>query len=315
MKKLVITQKITSRKSEVFQRYLHEVSKIPLLSEEEEKEIATLAKMGDEDAIEKLVKHNLRFVISVAKQYETPYAPLEDLVNEGNLGIIEAAKRFEVDKNYKFISYAVWWVRRKINDYIINKSKLIRTPGNKRGNINKIKRAMSVLEQILEREPSVEDLVEYLNNEVEEKARTKAKNKGEKFKGVANNALFSTNQVEFLLNIDARKMSYLDQPMDEDGFKLMDVVPNKSSKSTDYLTKLNDKSTNIDILLSPLKDRHRKVMVLLFGLNGSEPLTLKEAGLVLGISRERVRQLRDAAKKIIRKKADENGWGYMIENI
>jgi len=315
MKKLIINQRITTRESEAFKMYLNEVAKIPLLSDEEEKAIAIRANDGDEEAVHLLVKHNLRFVVSVAKQYESPVAPLEDLVNEGNIGLQIAAQRFDPERNFKFISYAVWWVRRKILDYTTNKSRLIHVPGNKVGNINKIKRAMSRLEQHYEREPSMEELAEFLNDKAKIDAKIKAEKEGTEFDENEEVIKFTVEQLEFLLNIDSTKVDSLDSPMDEEGFTRKDVIPNKSSKPADYLTSKDDKSTNVEVLLSNLKPRHREVMEHLYGLTGNEPLTLKETGLEMGISRERVRQLRDAAKRVLKVKAEEYGWHYMVENL
>lgn len=315
MKKLVINQRITSRHSEAFKMYLNEIARIPLLSDEEEKVVAEKAFAGDKKAIDKLVRHNLRFVVSVAKQYESPVAPLEDLVNEGNIGLQAAAERFDPQKNFKFISYAVWWVRRKILDYQANQSRLIKVPGNKVGNINKIKRAMSVLEQVYEREPTMEELAEFLNNKAKIDAKIKAKNEGEEFNEDEVVDKYTVDQLEFLLNIDSTRVDSLDTPMDEEGFTKKDVIVNPASKPADYLTSKDDKSTNVEILLSNLKPRHREVMEHLYGLTGNEPMTLKETGEELGISRERVRQLRDAAKRILKFKAKEFGWHHMVENF
>lgn len=299
MKKFVITQSFTSRESEAFKRYMQEVAKIPLLSEEEEYEIALKAHKGDIYAIQKLVRHNLRFVISVAKQYVCQEAPLGDLLNEGNIGLQMAAERFEPSRGFRFISYAIWWIKRKVLEYLTNQSRMIRIPGNKVGNINKIKRIMGKLEQTLEREPSLDELANYMNEQVNHDPKK----------------MFTLEQLEFMLGLDSAKINSLDNPIDDEGFTMIDIIPDSSTKATDYLMYTDDKSTIMETLLSTLKPRHREVLEYLYGLKGGEQLTLVETGEEMGISRERVRQLRDAAEAILREKIKTNGWHDMISGL
>jgi RNA polymerase primary sigma factor len=290
MKKLVITQKITSRESDSFKRYLQEISKIDLLTKEQEKIIGAKAAEGDKESIDRLITHNLRFVVSVAKQYSTNDIKLEDLVNEGNIGLQIAAERFDPSAGVKFISYAVWWVRRNILEHISKNSRAIRVPGNKVTNLNKLKKKIGELEQKLERQPAESEIIEAMSND------------------------FDSDQVELMLDINGTVISSLDKSMDDDGFSLMDVTPN-SSKPSDHITTKEDIEYNIETLLSQLTMSQRYVIESLYGLNDGERMTLAETGDNLGVSRERIRQMRDQSISILRSKADKLDLRYMIEKM
>lgn len=275
MRQLKISKRITNRDSESISKYFNEVSKIPLLSNEEECELAIKASSGDEIALEKLVKGNLRFVISVAKQYQNRGLPFEDLVNDGNFGLIRAAKKFDNNRGFKFISYAVWWIRQAIMQSIAEQSRTIRIPNNQTTSLYKINKAFTKLEQQLEREPTDEEL---------EKA----------LEGV------DVNLKEYKLII-GRTVS-LDSPVgDEDGsLTLLDCTINNDSESPD--SELNKDSMKSDLgkVLERLTIRQRLVICKYFGLLGEQPMTLEEIGEHFDLTRERVRQIKDNALKVLK---------------
>jgi RNA polymerase primary sigma factor len=276
MRQLKITQSITNRReSHTLEKYFTEVSNVPMITPDEEVELAKRIREGDELALEKLVKANLRFVVSVAKQYQNRSLPLNDLINEGNLGLIKAAKKFDETKGFKFISYAVWWIRQSIMQALAEQSRIVRLPMNKSGAINQIRRAYAELEQQFEREPTEEELAEILD--------------------------MKPNEVRSTLGAEVKQMS-MDAPFGEDeSGSLLDVLENDTTGPTDGELVFND-SLKVETLraLSTLTAREREVIMMSFGIGHDNPYTLEEIGDAMGLTRERVRQIREKALQKLR---------------
>ncbi len=270
MRQLKITKSITNRESQSLEKYLQEIGKVDLLTAEEEVVLAKKIKQGDELALEKLTKANLRFVVSVAKQYQNQGLSLSDLINEGNLGLIKAGQRFDETRGFKFISYAVWWIRQSILQALAEQSRIVRLPLNKVGSLNKINKAFSALEQQYEREPSPEELAEVLE--------------------------INTEEVETTLGIAARHVS-VDAPFVEgEDNSLLDVIPNSGAVATDDLLEYKDSlRKEIDRSLSTLTDRQKDVIKLYFGIGVEHPMSLEDIGERFSLTRERVRQIKDKA--------------------
>ncbi|NNE30049.1 MAG: RNA polymerase sigma factor RpoD/SigA [Saprospiraceae bacterium] len=270
MRQLKITKSITNRESQSLEKYLQEIGKVDLLTPEEEVDLAKRIKQGDQIALEKLTKANLRFVVSVAKQYQNQGLSLSDLINEGNLGLIKAAQRFDETRGFKFISYAVWWIRQSILQALAEQSRIVRLPLNKVGSLNKINRAFSELEQAYEREPSSEELAEQLE--------------------------IPTEEVETTLGVAARHVS-MDAPFVEgEDNSLLDVLENSGTPETDTNLEYKESlSTEIDRSLSTLTDRQCDVIKLYFGIGVEHPMSLEDIGEKFGLTRERVRQIKDKA--------------------
>ncbi len=270
MRQLKITKSITNRESQSLEKYLQEIGKVDLLTPEEEVDLAKRIKEGDQEALEKLTKANLRFVVSVAKQYQNQGLSLSDLINEGNLGLIKAAQRFDETRGFKFISYAVWWIRQSILQALAEQSRIVRLPLNKVGSLNKINRAFSELEQEFEREPSSDELAELLEIPAEE--------------------------VETTLGVAARHVS-MDAPFAEgEDNSLLDVLENNSTPDTDKSLAHNESlRTEIERSLSTLTERQMDVIKLYFGIGIEHPMSLEDIGDRFGLTRERVRQIKDKA--------------------
>lgn len=270
MRQLKITKSITNRESQSLEKYLQEIGKVELISPEEEVKLAILIKKGDQLALEKLTKANLRFVVSVAKQYQNQGLTLPDLINEGNLGLIKAAQRFDETRGFKFISYAVWWIRQSILQALAEQSRIVRLPLNKVGLTNRISKAYSQLEQEFEREPTPEELAFLLDIDAEEIAAT--------------------------LGVAARHVS-MDQPLaDGEDSTLIDVLVNKDAKSTDDELAVKDSlNTEIERSLSTLTERQKEVVRYFFGIGIDHPLSLEDIGERFSLTRERVRQIKDKA--------------------
>ncbi len=270
MRQLKITKSITNRESQSLEKYLQEIGKVELITPEEEVKLAVLIKKGDQAALEKLTKANLRFVVSVAKQYQNQGLTLPDLINEGNLGLIKAAQRFDETRGFKFISYAVWWIRQSILQALAEQSRIVRLPLNKVGLTNRISKAYSQLEQEFEREPTPEELGFLLDIDPDEVAAT--------------------------LGVAARHVS-MDQPLadGEDG-TLMDVLVNHNASGTDDdLVIRASLHTEIERSLSTLTERQKEVIRYFFGLGIDHPLSLEDIGERFCLTRERVRQIKDKA--------------------
>ncbi|MGE5106777.1 MAG: RNA polymerase sigma factor RpoD/SigA [Sphingobacteriales bacterium] len=270
MRQLKITKSITNRESQSLEKYLQEIGKVELITAEEEVKLATLIKQGDQKALDRLTKANLRFVVSVAKQYQNQGLSLPDLINEGNLGLIKAAQRFDETRGFKFISYAVWWIRQSILQALAEQSRIVRLPLNKVGLTNRINKAFSALEQEFEREPTPEELAEVLDMETEEVAAT--------------------------LGVGGRHVS-MDQPLsDGEDSTLVDVMENPNAVATDgELDHTESLKTEISRSLKTLTDRQQDVICFFFGIGVDHPMSLEDIGEKFNLTRERVRQIKDKA--------------------
>lgn len=270
MRQLRISQSITNRDSKTLEKYFNEVSKEDLLTPEQEVELARRIKYGDRRALEKLVRANLRFVVSVAKQYQHSKVPLNDLINEGNIGLVKAAQKFDETKGFKFISYAVWWIRQSIMQALADNSRFIRIPVNKVGALSKIKDAAIIMEQRFEREPTAEELADFLNVSVED-------------------IKSATDAVSIHSSLDA--------PFVEgESNSLIDVLENDSAD--DVAGNLEYKGSlriEIERLLVHLTEREREVIKQYFGIGCESKLSLEDIGSDLGLTRERVRQIKEKA--------------------
>ena len=278
MRQLKITKSITNRESQSLEKYLQEIGKVDLLTHEEEVDLAKRIKQGDQIALEKLTKANLRFVVSVAKQYQNQGLSLSDLINEGNLGLIKAAQRFDETRGFKFISYAVWWIRQSILQALAEQSRIVRLPLNKVGSLNKINKAFSELEQEFEREPSPEELADLLQ--------------------------ITSDEVETTLGVAARHVS-MDAPfVDGEDNSLLDVLENTTTPGTDAkLEHIESLSREIERSLGGLTDRQSDVIRLYFGIGIEHPMSLEDIGDRFGLTRERVRQIKDKAINKLRNSA------------
>lgn len=270
MRQLKISKSITNRESQSIEKYLQEIGKEDLLTPEEEVELARRIRQGDQTALEKLTRANLRFVVSVAKQYQNSSLSLNDLINEGNLGLVKAAQKFDETRGFKFISYAVWWIRQSIIQALAEHSRMVRLPLNKVGSLTKINKVFSELEQKFQREPTPEEVAAVMGVTVEE--------------------------VEATLGISARHVS-MDAPFtDGESNSLIDVLQNENAemadKKLDYFDSLKDETERT---LASLTDREREVIKLFFGIGVEHPMTLEDIGEQLGITRERIRQIKDKA--------------------
>ncbi len=271
MRQLKITKQVTNRESPSLDKYLHEIGKVPLISAEEEVVLAKKIKKGDEEALSKLIKANLRFVVSVSKQYQNQGLTLPDLINEGNVGLIKAAQRFDETRGFKFISYAVWWIRQAILQALAEQSRIVRLPLNKIGSINKVNSAFARLEQEFQREPTATEIAEILDmapKEVREAMKTNSRH----------------------LSMDAPLVS-------EEENTLYDVLLSSDSSSPD--ANLLDESLQREInrSLSTLSTREADIIKLYYGLGGEPPYSLEEIGKLFSLTRERVRQIKEKAIK------------------
>lgn len=280
MRQLKITKQITNRESESLEKYLQEIGRIDLLSADEEVALTRRIKSGDNEALEKLAKANLRFVVSVAKQYQHQGLGLPDLINEGNLGLIKAAERFDETRGFKFISYAVWWIRQSILQALAEQARIVRLPLNKVGSLNRINKAFQQLEQEFEREPTPEELAMLLDVKVEE--------------------------IEETMGVAGRHVS-MDAPVTsgDDGVALIDFIENKDAESADLRLSHNESLRNeVERALSHLPKKQAEVLRMFFGIGYEEPMNIEEIGLFLNLSKERVRQIKD--KGIARLKIASN---------
>lgn len=269
-----ITKQYTNRESQSLDKYLQEIGKVDLLTPEEEIDLAVSIKHDDPLALERLVKSNLRFVVSVAKQYQNQGLSLGDLINEGNLGLIKAAKRFDETRGFKFISYAVWWIRQSILQALAEQSRIVRLPLNRVGALNKLGKAYSNLEQEFEREPSASELAQELDMDVTE--------------------------VTDALKISGRHVS-MDAPFSQgEENRLLDVISNDQQPSPDFNLMSESLKNEIERALSTLTDREAEVVKLYFGLNKEHSLTLEEIGEKFNLTRERVRQIKEKAIRRLR---------------
>ena len=274
MRQLKITKSITNRESQSLEKYLQEIGKVDLLTPEEEVDLAKRIKQGDQIALEKLTKANLRFVVSVAKQYQNQGLSLSDLINEGNLGLIKAAQRFDETRGFKFISYAVWWIRQSILQALAEQSRIVRLPLNQVGSLNKINKAFSKLEQQFEREPTADELAEVLDLPIDKVSDT--------------------------MKVSGRHVS-MDAPFaNGEESSLLDVLVNLDSPKADTGLMNESLSKEIDRALSTLTERERDVVKLFFGIGLNHGLTLEEIGDKFDLTRERVRQIKEKAIRRLR---------------
>ncbi len=271
MRQLKIVKQITNRENQSLDKYLQEIGKVELITAEMEVELAKRIREGDQMALEKLTKANLRFVVSVAKQYQNNGLSLGDLINEGNLGLIKAAMRFDETRGFKFISYAVWWIRQSILQALAEQSRVVRLPLNRVGSLHKIGRTFSDLEQKFQREPSMEEMAETMQVTIEE--------------------------VESTMRLGGRHIS-VDAPFVQgEENNLLDVLTNKTEELPDGDLIRDSLKREVSRVLSTLPERESEVISNFFGLNGSQSMTLEEIGIKFSLTRERVRQIKEKATK------------------
>ncbi len=273
MRQLKITKSITNRESEALDKYLQEIGKEELISVDEEVELAQRIKKGDRKALERLTRANLRFVVSVAKQYQNQGLSLPDLINEGNVGLIKAAEKFDETRGFKFISYAVWWIRQSILQAIADQSRIVRLPLNQVGWVNKINRALSKFEQENERRPSVEELSEHVD--------------------------LSIDKIDEAMSVNTRQVS-VDAPFTEgEESSLLDVLVNSDAPMADRQLVMESLKAEVDQALKSLNERERNIITAYFGI-GQPEMTLDEIGMKYGLTRERVRQIKEKALRRLR---------------
>ncbi len=271
MRQLKITKQVTNRDTLSLDKYLHEIGKVELLSAETEVELAKRIKKGDNEALETLIKSNLRFVVSVSKQYQNQGLSLPDLINEGNLGLIKAAQRFDETRGFKFISYAVWWIRQSILQALAEQARIVRLPLNKIGSINKINKAFNKLEQEFQREPTYDEVADLMESR--------------------------SDLIEDSMNFSSVHVS-MDAPLrDEEANNMYDIMLNDDSPSPDNELINGSLKNEIERSLSTLEDREAEILRCYYGLKNYQPHTLEEIGDEFGLTRERVRQIKEKAIK------------------
>ncbi len=274
MRQLKISKQITNRESQSLEKYLQEIGRVDLISPDEEVELAKRIRLGDQKALERLTTANLRFVVSVAKQYQNQGLTLGDLINEGNLGLIKAAQRFDETRGFKFISYAVWWIRQSILQALAEQSRIVRLPLNQVGTLNKIVKAFSKLEQEFEREPTAEELANILE--------------------------MTVSDVENSLKVSGRHIS-VDAPLaDGEDSSLLDVLRDDEAAKPDNALIDESLSKEVEYALTVLTTREADVLRYFFGLGGRQPQSLEEIGSNLGLTRERVRQIKEKSIRRLR---------------
>tara|TARA_R110002074_G_scaffold161480_11_gene319571 strand:+ start:47095 stop:47955 length:861 start_codon:yes stop_codon:yes gene_type:complete len=278
MRQLKITKQITNRDTKSLEKYFQEISKIDLITADEEVELTRKIREGDQIALNKLVNANLRFVVSTAKQYQGSGIRLSDLINEGNIGLVKAAKRFDETRGFKFISYAVWWIRQSILSAISEQSRMVRLPLNKIGEISKIKKVYSTLEQSYQRPPSTVEIARELD--------------------------MSGSQVKLAMTNSGKHLS-MDAPFKEgEGSNLYDVITSKDLNRPDANMMMDSLKTDINQALNTLPNRESEIIKLYYGIGERHPKSLSEIGELFDITRERVRQIREKAVKLLRKKSN-----------
>lgn len=274
MRQLKISKQITNRESESLDKYLQEIGKVELITADQEVALAQRIREGDQVALERLTKANLRFVVSVAKQYQNQGLTLGDLINEGNLGLIKAAQRFDETRGFKFISYAVWWIRQSVLQALAEQSRIVRLPLNRVGALNKVSKAFSELEQKYEREPSPDEMAELLE--------------------------ISTDEVMDTIKISGRQVS-MDAPFaNGEESSLLDMLEDEGEVTPDNVLMMDSLIREVQRALSTLTSREADVIALYFGLNGHVALTLEEIGDKFDLTRERVRQIKEKAIRRLR---------------
>lgn len=275
MKQLKIAKQITNRESESLEKYFQEISKVSMIQADEEAVLAKRIREGDEMALVKLTKANLRFVVSVAKQYQNRGLSLNDLINEGNVGLIKAGKRFDETRGFKFISYAVWWIRQSIIQALAEHSRMVRLPFNRVADLNKASRTISDLEQQHHRDPSRQELAQALSTTVE--------------------------RVDETMNLFSKHVSMDSSNLNDGDTSLLDLLINENATKPDESLMVESLKTEIGYALSILSERESQVLILYFGLNGERSQTLEEIAQHFKLTRERVRQLKERATKQLRR--------------
>lgn len=274
MRQLKITKQITNRETQSLDKYLQEIGRVDLISADMEADLAVRIKQGDQQALDKMVKANLRFVVSVAKQYQNNGLSLGDMINEGNVGLIKAALRFDEKRGFKFISYAVWWIRQSIMQALAEQSRVVRLPLNRVGSLNKMYKTLSYLEQKFQREPSLEELAETMEVTIED--------------------------VESTMRTTGRHVS-VDAPFSQgEENNLLDVLVNSEGQTPDGELMADSLKREVARALSTLTTRESEVISFYFGLNGHQPMTLEEIGMKFNLTRERVRQIKEKATRRLR---------------
>jgi len=270
MRPIRLSKRITNKEVDSFKQYLNDITKFDLLTIEEEEEYALLAQKGDQKSIDTLVERNLRFVVSIAKQYETATTPLQDLINEGSIGLILAAQKFDVTKGYKFITYAVFWVRKMIMEFLDKNDRLVRVPANKLGHLSKLNQYINKMEQDEGRNVDVYEVMDEFGIDM------------------------SKEEILQIQNISSFSFESLDNPLgnSENSSDHYDFIPNESTKPSDHLIVYADLKLEISNILNTLKPRDREIMIALYGLDGSSPISLMDLSEKVGLTREMVRQIR-----------------------
>lgn len=275
MRQLKISKSITTREAPSLEKYFSDISKVDMVSAEEEAVLAQRIRRGDQSAVERLTKANLRFVVSVAKQYQFQGLSLSDLINEGNMGLIRAAKKFDETKGFRFISYAVWWIRQSIMQALADQSRIVRIPLNKVGLSSKVTKAAQQLEQNFEREPTAEEISEYLEMDLDEVSST--------------------------MNFNSRHLS-IDSPIGEEGDGTMiDIMENENVDAVDGESQKESMMYEIELALGSLPAKQQQVLKSLYGIGMDRPLGMEDIGEEMGLTRERVRQIRDQALMTLRR--------------
>ncbi len=280
MRQLKISRSITNREQGALDKYLADIAKEPMITPDEEVDLAQRIKQGDQIALDRLVRANLRFVVSVAKQYQNQGLSLADLINEGNDGLIKAAQLFDETKGFKFIAYAVWWIRQAILQAVAEQSRMVRLPLNQVGMLSKVKKTASSLEQLFQRKPTIKEIADELGMEVE--------------------------KIENIMKINAKEVS-MDAPIsnDDDMTFIDTVVPDNNDDADSYII-LETESAAIKRSLSTLNEKERQIIIYYFGLDTNQNYTLEEIGYMMDMTRERVRQVKDKALKKLRTRSKKS---------
>lgn len=281
MRQLKISKSITNREQGALDKYLADIAKEPMISPDEEVELAQRIKMGDQIALDRLVRANLRFVVSVAKQYQNQGLSLADLINEGNVGLIKAAQRFDETKGFKFISYAVWWIRQAILQAVAEQSRMVRLPLNQVGFLSRVKKTASYLEQLYQRKPTIKEIADELDMPEE--------------------------KVDYILKVNSKEVS-MDAPVSsDDDMSFIDTVVPEDNNDADKQIVSETESAEIKRSLSVLNDREKQVIIYYFGLDSNNhAYTLEEIGCMMDMTRERVRQVKDKALKKLRTRSKKS---------
>ena len=280
MRQLKISKSITNREQGALDKHLADIAKEPMITPDEEVELAQKIKMGDQIALDRLVRANLRFVVSVAKQYQNQGLSLADLINEGNVGLIKAAQRFDETKGFKFISYAVWWIRQAILQAVAEQSRMVRLPLNQVGFISRVKKTASYLEQLYQRKPTIKEIADELD--------------------------MPEDKVETALKVNAKEVS-MDAPISsDDDMTFIDTVIPEDNYDADRIVVSESESAAIKRSLSVLNEKERKIIIYYFGLDSNKSYSLEEIGNMMDMTRERVRQVKDKALKKLRTRSKKS---------